>query len=254
MDLVILAAGRGSRLREKTASQPKCLTKMAGKSLLDWQFEAIHASKVISDTALVIGYQGAKLEAKSDHLIENPDWQHTNMLYSLYCAMPWILSRKESVLISYSDIVYTARTLQTIKSSAGDIVVPYNTEWQRLWESRFTDYRDDAESFSVDKTGRLTEIGQKITDGKIVNGQFMGFLKLSPNGKRVFMSALEKLSHEKIRKIDLTRFLQYLIDSNILITTIPITGDWYEVDSTSDLELYEEWITRGTSWIPRVTL
>ena len=36
---IILAAGQGSRLRPLTNSIPKCLVKISGKSILEWNIQ-----------------------------------------------------------------------------------------------------------------------------------------------------------------------------------------------------------------------
>ncbi|CAI8963666.1 hypothetical protein EMIT051CA3_50412 [Pseudomonas chlororaphis] len=41
MKAVILAAGRGSRLKDLTAALPKPLARLAGKPLLEWQLQAL---------------------------------------------------------------------------------------------------------------------------------------------------------------------------------------------------------------------
>ena len=43
---IILAAGRGSRMKNLTADRPKCLVELRGKALLDWQLEALRAAGV----------------------------------------------------------------------------------------------------------------------------------------------------------------------------------------------------------------
>ena len=43
---LILAAGRGSRMKEGTAEKPKCLNKIAGRPLLNWQLDALKAAGV----------------------------------------------------------------------------------------------------------------------------------------------------------------------------------------------------------------
>ena len=40
MKAIILAAGRGSRMKDMTDEKPKCLVKLHGKPLLEWQINA----------------------------------------------------------------------------------------------------------------------------------------------------------------------------------------------------------------------
>ncbi|PPD19288.1 MAG: nucleotidyl transferase, partial [Methylobacter sp.] len=40
MKAIILAAGRGSRMKDLTEACPKCLVKLRGRPLLAWQLEA----------------------------------------------------------------------------------------------------------------------------------------------------------------------------------------------------------------------
>ena len=47
MKAVILAAGRGSRMKNKTKDIPKCLINLKGKSLLDWQLDTIFDAGIL---------------------------------------------------------------------------------------------------------------------------------------------------------------------------------------------------------------
>ena len=50
---VILAAGRGSRLGALTDLSPKCLTIVAGRTLLDWMLDALSQSGI--EQVLIVG-------------------------------------------------------------------------------------------------------------------------------------------------------------------------------------------------------
>ena len=57
MKAIILAAGLGTRLGDLTKASPKCLVKINGRSLLEWQLRALKKAGC-SDIVLVIGTKG----------------------------------------------------------------------------------------------------------------------------------------------------------------------------------------------------
>ena len=60
MKAIILTAGRESRMKRITESQPKCLIEVYGKTLLDWQLSALKQSG-INEIAIVTGYKREQL-------------------------------------------------------------------------------------------------------------------------------------------------------------------------------------------------
>ena len=61
MKALILAAGRGSRMNHLTDEIPKCLVKLKGKTLLEYQLEIIRKSE-IKEIGIVTGYKKEKLK------------------------------------------------------------------------------------------------------------------------------------------------------------------------------------------------
>jgi len=61
MKVVILAGGKGTRLREKTESLPKGLIEIGGKPIL-WHIMKIYAACGFSDFVLCLGYKGKMIE------------------------------------------------------------------------------------------------------------------------------------------------------------------------------------------------
>ena len=89
MKAIILAAGRGSRMKNMTNEQPKCLVDLNGKTLLERQLESLKKAG-IEDIGIVTGYKHEML--KKYELVEfhNPLWEKTQMVSSLACASEWL--------------------------------------------------------------------------------------------------------------------------------------------------------------------
>ena len=147
MRAIILAAGRGSRMGGLTCEQPKCLTPIAGRTLLDWQLAALRAAG-IRDIALVRGYLAHCLQPADCTFFENPRWAETNMVTTLTCADEWL--KQHDCLISYSDIVYHPDIITQLSANHSNLVISYDQEWLSLWKERFADPLEDAETFRLD--------------------------------------------------------------------------------------------------------
>lgn len=242
MKAIILAAGRGSRLKHHTSGQPKCLVELAGKPLLFWQLSAL-AEAGADDIAVVCGYQSHLIKELADKApapfvpIENKRWAETNMLASLWCASKW--ANGDDCLISYSDIVYPTRHVCALISAIQAVALTYDRNWEELWSLRNNGKPlNDAETFLAED-GLLLEIGQKPESLEQVHGQYMGLLKLSPNGWQICRDNIAELG-PAADKTDMTTFLRLLLSNGVSIGAVPVDGAWCEVDSDNDLDLYEK--------------
>jgi bifunctional UDP-N-acetylglucosamine pyrophosphorylase/glucosamine-1-phosphate N-acetyltransferase len=61
MRAVVLAAGKGIRLRPLTEKKPKALVELSGKPLIEWVLERLGEAGV-RETAIVVGYLGEMIE------------------------------------------------------------------------------------------------------------------------------------------------------------------------------------------------
>ena len=82
---IIIGAGRGSRLNALTDGQPKCYVSIGGRRILDWMLEALAAAG-LKTPVFVGGYRIEQIQADYPHLTycHNADWQHNNILASLF--------------------------------------------------------------------------------------------------------------------------------------------------------------------------
>lgn len=238
MKAIILAAGRGSRMGEKTKNLPKCLTTLKGKTLLERQLASVRAAG-INDVAVITGYKNEEITSRFTGLkyFHNENWENTNMVATLLEADEWL--KESDCLISYSDIVYTKKAVELLENSAEDIAITYYTEFLKLWEKRFKNPLDDLETFKIDKEGYLTEIGQRAKSLDEIEGQYMGLLKFSPKGYEKIRNAMNENMPKPVEKIDMTGLLSYLLTKDIKIKALPYEELWLETDNEQDLKIYE---------------
>lgn len=247
MKALILAAGRGSRLGPRTADCPKGLVELGGKSLIARALQSL-SDGGCSDIALITGYRAETLAGLTETSFHNPRWSETNMVGSLRTADPWL--QQEPVIVSYSDIFYTADTVRSLGATSGEIAVSFDPDWRALWEARSSDPLSDAESFRLSPSGALLDIGRKVTNFSEIEGQYMGLLKFTPEGWRKAMAMIAELAPAAQDRLDMTSLLARLLASHVAITTVAKTGPWGECDTESDLALYEGWLSKGLLQLP----
>lgn len=236
MKAIILAAGRGSRMKDLTEARPKCLVELRGKTLLDRQLEALRAAG-ISEIAIVTGYKRELLADRGLVEFHNARWAETNMVSSLACAREWL--EATPCIVSYSDIFYGAAAVRSLMASTASLAVTYDPDWLALWTQRFGDPLLDAETFRLTLGQTLAEIGNKPKSVDEVQGQYMGLLRFTPEGWAEVLRIRAGLTPEQCDKMHMTGTLQKVIEAGqVAIAAIPYAGEWGEVDSAEDLASY----------------
>lgn len=236
MKAIILAAGRGSRMKNLTDERPKCLAELRGKPLLDWQLTALREAG-INDIAIVTGYKRELLAYRGLVEFHNARWAETNMVSSLACAAEWL--EAYPCVVSYSDIFYDASAVESLIRCKADLAVTYDANWRTLWERRFGDPLLDAETFRLGNNGNLAEIGNKPQTVEEIQGQYMGLLRFTPTGWREVVRIRARLTSEACDRMHMTGTLQKVIEDGMVpVAAVPYSGEWGEVDSAEDLAAY----------------
>lgn len=239
---VILAAGRGSRLRHLTDDRPKCLVPLAGRPLLAWQRAALTAAGV-TDLAIVAGYRADDLTGLGLPVFPAHRWAETAMVRSLLAASEWLADGP--FVVSYGDIVYSAATVRGLVAAPGDLAIAHDPHWLQLWERRFADPLDDAETFRLAPDGALERIGARPSTVAEVQGQYLGLLRFTPEAWAATLALLDGLPARRVDELDVTSLLQALLDAGERIETVPCHEAWGEVDSPGDLDVCEDLVRRG---------
>ncbi|WP_028448897.1 phosphocholine cytidylyltransferase family protein [Chitinibacter tainanensis] len=232
---IILAAGRGSRMGELTAEQPKCFTRLHDRRLLDWQLLALRAAG-ISQIAIVRGYNAGSFTEPVQYF-DNPRWAQTNMVRTLAAAHSWL--EADDCIVSYSDIFYSAATVRALVACAAELAISYDPNWLEVWQKRFADPLADAETFRRHPDGSLAEIGARSDSVDAIEGQYMGLLKFTPPAWQRVAALLDERG-AAADKLDMTSLLRHGLETGWHIATVPVVGPWGEIDFASDLAAYAE--------------
>ena len=119
MRVIMIAAGRGSRLGSYTDTRPKCMVDVGGGSILDHQLAALRAHG-LSDLHIVRGYLADKLVVPGATYHANDAWQDNNILHSLFKAESAL---EGPLMTTYSDIVYDADVVAAARAASHDIAL-----------------------------------------------------------------------------------------------------------------------------------
>jgi choline kinase len=238
MQLILLAAGRGNRLPKRFRNQPKCMTLIRNRSILDHN---VNFYKKFNNKIIVAGYKNEKIKAfakKFDFkIVKNTKFRSTNMVYSLFLSSKFI---KQDVVICYGDIIFDGNIYKKLNLKGN--LIPLNLNWLNLWKKRMSTkmIRKDAENLTI-KNGYLDSIGGKITKN-YPTSQYMGLLKLEKKSFFTMKSFFNKL-HNK--KIDMTTFINKVIKiKKIKIKTIKYKKFWFEIDSHKDINVANSLINK----------
>ena len=230
MDLIILASGKGSRLKSLTKNKPKCLLKIKGKSIIG---RILESSNFFKKKIIVTGYKSLELQKNiSDCIIvKNKDFYKSNMVHSLFKAKRYI---NDDIIVTYADIIYSPIILKKlIKENKTSI--PLNINWKKHWLDRMPSNKIhlDAENVIV-KNGKVLEIGTKILS-KLPKYQFMGIILIKKND---FFKMYKFYKSIKNIKVDMTTFLNlYIKHRKKGLGMISTNKYWYEIDNQKDYKV-----------------
>ena len=111
---IILAAGKGTRLKSEDAGLPKCLRSALGRPLLDYVLDA--AGFIAREaTIIVVGYMREKVIARYPELSFAAQDEQLGTGHAVQCAMPMLENYEGDVLILCGDTPLVERaTLENL--------------------------------------------------------------------------------------------------------------------------------------------
>lgn len=240
MQAVILAAGMGKRLGELTKNNTKCMVKINGISLINRLLEQL--SKLsLNKIIIVIGYEGEKLKNYLGYsyktieieYIENPIYNKTNNIYSLYLAKEKLL--EDDTILIESDLIFEDSIFTLLKQSSypNVAVVAKYESWMDGTMVRI-DNENNIINFIPKKAFRYEDIALYY---KTVN-----IYKFSKEfARNQYIPFLEAYIHALGNNEYYEQVLRVItiLDNCNLKALILNNEKWYEIDDIQDLDIAE---------------
>lgn len=186
MKALILAAGVSRRLYPHTYDTPKCLLKVGGKPIINYQLEALHQIN-IKEIIIIVGYHR---EILINHVQESfPDFDfkfiinhhffETNTAYSLYLGR---YELKTDILLMNADVVYPIELLKKLYDCKHETALAVDVKNCGQEEVKIIDGGDN----------KIVAIGKNLIESQCL-GEFIGVAKLSEKFNLHFAESLNKL-------------------------------------------------------------
>lgn len=226
---VILAAGKGSRLKDLSKDTPKSLLKLDdSKTLLDYNLNILEGLG-IKKVLIVTGFAQDKIVSKVSErtnidikTIYNPFWNHCNVLGSLYMALPYIT---DDFLFLHADTLVENNVWSNLATAKGQIVLPFKKKACGEEEMKVVH----------DENGKLIKITKEMPASE-ADGEFLGIAKFS----RELIDFIQERSRILFSRGVLNQYMEAVVQEAVDLTNIDIStldiGDakFIEVDFEND--------------------
>ena len=233
VDVIILAAGVGSRLRPLTDSIPKTMVKVNDKTIIERLFDQLNLYETGSINVLA-GYKHTVLREFLDakgyefNFIVNEVFDKTNNMYSLSLGLDGIMSNSSNLIVINADCVYDDEIVrQMLASNKSSIAIDSSV------------FNEESMKVVLDEKGNITEMSKQIekTENSFVSMDIYNFSNESKQN-------LNNIIKEFVKKGDLNSWTEVAIDllvkNNELIESLPFKNKWMEIDDLKDLKIAEK--------------
>ena len=229
MKLVIIAAGKGSRLKSETKNNPKALTVINGHTIIDVILNNCVINE-INEIVIITGYDKTSirnyLDGKWNNLkidfIYNDEWHLENGISVLKAKSA--IGNNDEFMISMSDHLYFADMMKKVKESSlsnrvANVGLDYNV-------NDIFDIDDGMKVFAQPDTMVVKSMSKKL---KNYNAIDVGLFKCSYQ----FFSFLENLN--KNGSCSLSDGCNELIDQELLGGVDIKDSFWLDIDTPDSL-------------------
>jgi choline kinase len=241
MNVIILAAGMGTRLLPETQNIPKGMVKLFDKSLIEMQID-IFKKCGIDDISIVRGYLAEKINFPSVTYFKNENFSTTSGNESLYCAK----KKLDDTIICYADLVFDISIIKKMIDFNGDIGIAVKSDWESRYVERTLHPISEADNVLFDESGKIIEMRKNIQKPNSNIGEFLGIVRLSSKYSSLFLKRFSELKESHVgtfhgspslKQSILPDMIQELIDLGTNVKPVMVSEKWVEIDTPEDLEI-----------------
>lgn len=242
MKAVVLAAGKGTRLRPLTDETPKALVDVAGRPLLDHVFEQL-TGLGISEFVVIVGYRKQQIidryedEFRGVPITYAHQREQLGLAHALLQAEPYI---DEDFALMLGDNVFRANLADVVEHQrSGDVDAAFLVEEVPLAE---------AERYGVCETnghGEIVEVVEKPDDPPS-NMVMTGFYTFSP----AIFHACQLVQPSDRGEYELPDTIDLLLESGRTIDAIPMEGWRVDVGYPEDRDRAERRLRPDDGGVP----
>lgn len=234
MQALILAGGRGTRLRPHTEEIPKPLLEVGGKPILKHQIETLFAAG-ITEIVIVTGFLESAIKdfvanyfpGKPITFVHNTDFETSKPAFGLIQALPRL---KEDTVYLNGDVFYDPKILDLVLTQPESATAIQKTEWD-----------EEEVNVVINENGYVTELSKNLTKEESF-GEFIGITKLTENFLRSLREVVLHEGSETFRHsfaIDLLNHIIHITDNRI--RAVDVTAfQAIEIDTPEDLTQAKE--------------
>jgi len=226
MNVIMLAAGIGSRLFPLTKDTPKCLLKVKDdETILHRTVRILRTIDPELKLNVVVGFESKKIidDLNGINIFQNPFFRITNSIASLWFAKELLTN---DVVIINADVYLNEDVFRKILATNGNFVV--------LDSSKIC---NDADYKIVTSNESVINMGKTIPNDEYF-GEYAGISKLNRAGALLLKDKIdEMLQNENYDTWYETALVNLIKDNALDISYLDIKGtDWIEIDSIKDLQ------------------
>ncbi len=234
MNVLILAAGRGTRISRYLEGKPKCTVDVGGKALIQYTV-SILKSKGINKIGIVLGYKDTVIRNlfKNENIdfFYNPFFDVTNSIASCWFAKEFI-SNNEDLIIMNGDVFIEPDILDIILKEKMNPVL-FSDESRK----EEADYKLKYENNILQKYG-------KELKGSDITGEYIGIAKMDKEYVQKFYQQLCSMISEQKHSVWWENVLYELSkDENIYVKNVE-GKFWAEVDYIEDYENIKRFLNK----------